>query len=33
MDKEGMVRWARAAKAADDIPDFNETLKAFGMET
>jgi len=32
VDGEGAVRWTRAAKAADDVPDFNEALKALGIE-
>jgi hypothetical protein len=32
VDDKGAVRWTRAAKAADDIPDFNEALKALGIE-
>ncbi|KAN0114880.1 hypothetical protein V8E51_004424 [Hyaloscypha variabilis] len=32
VDKEGLVRWARIAEAADDMPDFNEALNALGIE-
>lgn len=32
VDKEGIVRWAKVAKAADDIPNFNEALEALGIE-
>lgn len=28
VDREGIVRWSRVAKNADEIPDFNEALKA-----
>lgn len=33
VDGEGTVRWSRVARAADDIPDFNEALKALGVKT
>jgi len=26
VDEEGLVRWVRIAKSADDIPDFKEAL-------
>jgi hypothetical protein len=32
IDSGGATRWTRAAKAADDIPDFNEALKALRIE-
>jgi len=30
-DGDGVIRWVRIAKAADDIPDFHEGLKAVGV--
>jgi hypothetical protein len=30
-DGEGVVRWERVAKAADDIPDFSAALNALGV--
>jgi hypothetical protein len=33
VDGEGSVGWSRVARAADDIPDFNEALKALGVKT
>jgi len=33
VDKDGTVRWARVAQAADDIPDFKEALKTIGVGT
>jgi hypothetical protein len=32
IDGEGIVCWSRVAKAADDIPNFNEALRALGVE-
>ena len=32
VDKEGLVKWAKVAKAADDIPDFNEALKSVRVD-
>lgn len=32
VDGEGAVRWTGVAKAADDIPDFRDALKALGTE-
>jgi hypothetical protein len=29
-DIDGVVRWAKVSKAADDIPDFHEAVKAVG---
>ena len=31
VDSGGIIRWERIAKAADDIADFNEALKALGI--
>jgi hypothetical protein len=31
-DGQGVIRWASIAKNAHDIPDFNEALKALGVE-
>jgi hypothetical protein len=31
VDREGVVKWARVARNADDIPDFNEALAALGI--
>lgn len=31
VDAEGVVRWSKVAKAADDIPDFQEALKSIGV--
>jgi len=31
VDSQGIVRWAKVAKAADEIPDFNEALKTLGI--
>lgn len=28
IDEEGTVQWARPAKSADDVPDFEEALRA-----
>jgi hypothetical protein len=27
VDKEGVVKWGRVSKAADDVPDFEEAVK------
>ena len=32
VDKRGLVQWASIAKAADDIPDFDEALKSLRIE-
>jgi hypothetical protein len=32
VDKEGIVRWVKVAKAADDMPDFKEGLVALGVD-
>ncbi|RQM08180.1 hypothetical protein DH86_00000625, partial [Scytalidium sp. 3C] len=32
VDNEGVVKWARVASSADDIPDFQEGLRALGFE-
>jgi hypothetical protein len=32
VDGEGIVRWSKVANAADEIPDFDEALKALGNE-
>jgi hypothetical protein len=32
VDGEGVVRWSKVANAADEIPDFDEALKALGNE-
>ena len=32
VDGEGAVRWTRVAKAADDVPDFQDALKALGIK-
>jgi len=31
VDIDGIVRWAAVAKAADEIPDFEEALKTIGV--
>jgi len=31
VDSQGTVRWAKVAKAADEIPDFNEALTTLGI--
>jgi hypothetical protein len=31
VDGEGVVKWSRIAKSADDIPDFKEALKSLGV--
>jgi hypothetical protein len=31
VDREGVVRWAKVAKAADNIPDFSKALNALGF--
>lgn len=28
VDKEGVVRWGGVSKSSDDIPDFEEAVKA-----
>jgi len=33
VDGQGLVRWASVAKAADDIPNFEEALDAVGITT
>lgn len=30
VDKEGVIRWAKVASAASDIPDLDEALKSVG---
>ncbi|RDL40681.1 Thioredoxin-like protein [Venustampulla echinocandica] len=32
VDEQGVVKWVRVAKSADDIPDFKDGLKALGRE-
>jgi hypothetical protein len=32
VDGNGVVRWVRVAKSADDLPDFKEALTALGVE-
>jgi len=31
VDTGGVVRWAKVARSADDIPDFKEALRALGV--
>lgn len=31
VDAEGVVRWVQVAKAADDLPDLKEAMKAVGV--
>lgn len=33
VDKEGTVKWAKVAQAADYIPNFNDALKALGVSS
>lgn len=33
VDEKGVVRWARPARSADEIPDFQEALTALGSPT
>jgi hypothetical protein len=32
VEAEGVVRWSKVANAADEIPDFDEALKALGND-
>jgi hypothetical protein len=31
VDAKGVVRWVKVAKAADDLPDLKEAMKAVGV--
>ncbi|TVY81714.1 hypothetical protein LSUE1_G003657 [Lachnellula suecica] len=32
VDKDGIVKWTRVARTADDLPDFQDAMKALGIE-
>lgn len=32
VDEKGVVKWGSVAKAADDVPDFEEALKVLKVE-